>query len=143
MDGGGADPRLPGSARNDVRLINRLGRNGLSCFAELVVCGSPSKVAGDHVVLGLDRCLLIADQLAGDERANNGVNDRDPALGKLAVALPEAGAYSVCETIPPVNHWNAQPACKRITVAAGMPMSPGTFINPEKQVYVPGPSGAR
>jgi hypothetical protein len=74
---------------------------------------------------------------------DNGVNDRDPALGKLAVALPEAGEYSVCETIPPVNHWNAQPACKRITVAAGMPTSPGTFINPEKQVYVPGPSGAR
>jgi hypothetical protein len=24
-----------------------------------------------------------------------------------------------------------------------MPMSPGTFINPEKQVYSPGPSGAR
>jgi hypothetical protein len=74
---------------------------------------------------------------------DNGVNDRDPALGKLAVALPEAGDYAVCETIPPVNHWNAQPACKRITVAAGMPTSPGTFINPEKQVYSPGPSGAR
>ena len=74
---------------------------------------------------------------------DNGVNDRDPALGKLAVALPAAGDYSVCETIPPVNHWNAQPACKRITVTAGQPISPGTFVNPEKQVYSPGPSGAR
>jgi hypothetical protein len=74
---------------------------------------------------------------------DNGVNDRDPALGKVAVALPAAGLYSVCETIPPANHWNAQPPCKTITVAAGMPMSPGTFINPEKQVYSPGPSGAR
>jgi hypothetical protein len=81
--------------------------------------------------------------LGGFLVVDNGVNDRDPALGKLAVALPEAGEYSVCETIPPVNHWNAQPACKRITVAAGIPMSPGTFVNPEKPVYVPGPSGAR
>jgi hypothetical protein len=65
---------------------------------------------------------------------DNGVNDRDPVLGKLAVALPAAGTYSVCETIPPANHWNAQPPCKSITVAAGMPWSPGPFINPEKQV---------
>ena len=74
---------------------------------------------------------------------DNGVNDRDPTLGELAVALPEAGQYTVCETIPPVNHWNAQPACKQITVSAGMPWSPGTFINQEKPVYYPGPSGQR
>jgi hypothetical protein len=59
-----------------VRLINRLGRNGLGRFAELVLCGSPSEVAGDYIVLGFDRCLLIADQPAGDERADYGVNDR-------------------------------------------------------------------
>ena len=74
---------------------------------------------------------------------DNDPTDRDPALGKPAVALPQAGDYAVCETIPPLNHWNATPACKRITVAAAMPMSPGTFINPEKQVFVPSASGAR
>jgi hypothetical protein len=51
-------------------LVNRLGRNGLGRFAELIICGSLGEVAGDHVVLGLDRCLFFADQLAGDERAD-------------------------------------------------------------------------
>jgi hypothetical protein len=68
--GGGAAPHLPGLARDDVRLINRLGRNGLSRFAKLVVCDVPDEVADEHIVLGLNRCLLIANQLASNERAD-------------------------------------------------------------------------
>ena len=87
--------------------------------------------------------FTVSKKVGGFVVVDNGANDRDPVLGKLAVALPAAGDYMVCETIAPVNHWNAQPPCKRITVAAGMPWSPGPFVNPEKAVYVPGPSGAR
>jgi hypothetical protein len=49
----------------------------LRCFAELVVCGIPGEVAGENVVLGLNRSLFIADQPAGDERADNGMNGRE------------------------------------------------------------------
>src|SRR3954471_14212883 len=50
---------------------------GLPFFAELVVCGIPGEVAGENVVLGLNRSLFIADQPAGDERADNGMNGRE------------------------------------------------------------------
>ena len=69
---------------------------------------------------------------------DNAVNDYNPTLGQVAVKLPAAGNYSVCEMVPPLNHWNAQPSCKRITVSAGVPTNAGTFVNPEKQVYYPG-----
>jgi len=69
---------------------------------------------------------------------DNVANDYNPTLGQLAVRLPAAGDYSVCEMVPPVNHWNAQPRCKPITVVAGVSTNAGTFINPEKQVYYPG-----
>jgi hypothetical protein len=59
-----------GISSDDVRLINRLGRNGLSRFATLVVCDVPDEVADEHIVLGLNRCLLIANQLASNERAD-------------------------------------------------------------------------
>ena len=72
---------------------------------------------------------------------DNGLNDYNPTLGKFSVKLPQAGPYSVCEIIPPVNHWNANPSCHRITVQAGVQASAGYFINPEKQVYYPGPRG--
>ena len=65
---------------------------------------------------------------------DNLANDYNPTLGQIAVKLPNAGDYSVCETVPPANHWNATPSCKRIKVAAGVPALPGTFINYEKQV---------
>lgn len=72
---------------------------------------------------------------------DNGMNDYNPTLGKMAVKLPSAGPYSVCEIIPPVNHWNANPSCHRIAVEDGVPASAGYFINYEKQVYYPGPRG--
>jgi hypothetical protein len=65
---------------------------------------------------------------------DNGVNDMDPGLGKIAVKVPVVGLYSICETVPPIGHWNAKPACKRITVVNGVPAWAEFFINPEAQV---------
>lgn len=65
---------------------------------------------------------------------DNGANDIDPTLGKLAAKLPSAGAYSICETVPPNGYWNAQPACKQIEVATGEPAWAQWFFNQEKQV---------
>jgi hypothetical protein len=69
---------------------------------------------------------------------DNGVNDYNPVLGELGVKLPKAADYSICEIVPPANHWNATPSCKRVTVVQGVPTAAGTFVNPEKQVYYPG-----
>lgn len=66
---------------------------------------------------------------------DNGLNDIDPTLGKVAVKLPVAGSYQICETTPVPNHWNANPACKPITVATGVPAWAEWFINYEKQVF--------
>ena len=68
---------------------------------------------------------------------DNGANDIDGNLGKVAVKLPTAGAYSICETVPPNGYWNAQPACKQIPVATAEPAWAEWFINQEKQVYKP------
>jgi hypothetical protein len=68
---------------------------------------------------------------------DNGVNDIDGNLGKVAVKLPAAGTYSICETVPPNGYWNAQPACKQVPVATGEAGWAEWFINPEKQVYKP------
>ena len=65
---------------------------------------------------------------------DNGWNDEDPTLGKISMPLLNAGSYSVCEVTPPVNHWNATPNCKTLTVAMDVPTWLGWFINPEKQV---------
>jgi len=70
---------------------------------------------------------------------DNGQNDIDPALGKLAVKLPTTGYYSICEIVPPLNHWNAKPSCKRVNVQTGVPAWAEWFINPEAQVIYPGP----
>ena len=60
---------------------------------------------------------------------DNGLNDYNPTLGKFSVKLPQAGPYSVCEIIPPVNHSNANPSCHRITVQTGVQASAGYFFN--------------
>jgi hypothetical protein len=69
------------ACRDQLEVMSDLKSAGagmvLRCFAELVVCGIPSEVAGENVVLGLNRSLFIADQPAGDERADNGMNGRE------------------------------------------------------------------
>jgi hypothetical protein len=68
---------------------------------------------------------------------DNGANDLDPAVGKFLVQLPKSGLYTVCETVPPPNRYNAKPACVRIDASSGQPMLVGTFVNYEKQVFNP------
>ena len=68
---------------------------------------------------------------------DNGANDKDPTLGKFAVILSAGGWYSVCETVPPVGHWNAKPSCKHINVTAGVPGEGDYFVSPEAQVPSP------
>jgi hypothetical protein len=68
---------------------------------------------------------------------DNGNADYDPAVGRIAVQFPFAGNYTICEIVPPVNHWNAQQPCKQFTVVAGVPVDLGYFINYEKQVFKP------
>lgn len=87
--------------------------------------------------------LASADGLFNFAVVDNSINDFDSVLGKIAVKLPSGGYYSICETQPPVNHWNAQPSCKRISVASGEPASADYFINFEQQVYNPGPAPVR
>jgi hypothetical protein len=68
---------------------------------------------------------------------DNGAGDLDPAVGKFLVQLPKAGSYTVCETVPPPNRYNAKPACVRIDASSGQPLWVGTFVNYEKQVLSP------
>ena len=68
---------------------------------------------------------------------DNGANDIDGKLGKVAVKLTSGGPYSICETVPPNGYWNAQPACKQISVATAKPAWAAWFVNQEKQVYKP------
>jgi uncharacterized surface anchored protein len=83
--------------------------------------------------------VTSAAGLGSFDVVDNGVNDIDPALGKIAVKLPVPGWYEICETVPPVNHWNASPSCKRIEAVTGVPAWAEWFINQEKQVFYPGP----
>lgn len=53
--------------------------------------------------------------------ADNGANDHDPRLGKLAIKLPAGGEYTICQTVAPANHKLASPACKWVDVNHGMP----------------------
>lgn len=68
---------------------------------------------------------------------DNGQNDLDPALGKMTAKLPKAAVYELCETVPPADRYNANPACRTVDVSAGQAAKAGTFVNYEKQVYKP------
>ena len=68
---------------------------------------------------------------------DNGNADDDPTLGKVALTLPFAGDYQICETVPPAGHWLPQSPCKQFTLTSGVPVSLGNFVNPEAQVYKP------
>ena len=60
---------------------------------------------------------------------DNGANDTDPRIGRMAIILPDAGAYSVCQTVAPINHQKANPSCKRVDVQKGTPAWLEYFIN--------------
>jgi len=60
---------------------------------------------------------------------DNGANDYDPRLGKLAIKLPAAGGYTICQTVAPANHKLASPACKRVDVKHGTPAWGAWFIS--------------
>ena len=47
---------------------------------------------------------------------DNGANDFDTRLGRLAINLPDEGWYTVCQTVAPINHQSATPNCKRTEV---------------------------
>jgi hypothetical protein len=87
--------------------------------------------------------LASANGLFNFDVVDNSLNDFNPVLGKIAVKLPGGGYWSICETQPPFNHWNANPSCKRIDVASGIPASADYFVNGEKAVYYPGPAPVR
>jgi hypothetical protein len=65
---------------------------------------------------------------------DNGPDDFDARVGRLALKLPATGIYSICETVPPVGYKNAAPSCKRIPIATGVPGNGGYFTNQELQV---------
>ena len=60
---------------------------------------------------------------------DNGANDFDTRLGRLAINLPDEGWYTVCQTVPPINHQNATPSCKRIEVKKAVPGWGEFFFN--------------
>ncbi len=85
-------------------------------------------------LIGPSSFKVIAANQTWTDVTDNGVNDIDPKLGAVSVKLPAAGTYQICETVPPVNHRNATPACKTVDVVTAAPKWAEFFINPEKQV---------
>jgi len=72
---------------------------------------------------------------------DDGVDDYDKRPGRIAVQLPAAGSYLICETQAPPNHWMSKRSCNTQNVAYAVPSAAGWFINPEAQV--PSFNGAR
>jgi hypothetical protein len=68
---------------------------------------------------------------------DNGLNDLDPTLGRVIAKVPKGAVYTLCETVPPVNHFNAKPSCVGVDVPDGQAVWAGTFVNLEKQVFNP------
>ena len=56
-------------------------------------------------------------------------------IGKLAGSDSDLGWYSICETVPPVGHWNAKPSCKRVSAASGVPGFGRLLHEPRGTVY--------
>jgi len=65
--------------------------------------------------------------------SDNGANDLDPTVGRVAVKLGGIGSFSVCEATPPVNFWPAITQCVNATNSGGTKWA-GVFTNQEKQV---------
>lgn len=60
---------------------------------------------------------------------DNGANDFDLRVGRLAVKLSGEGSYTICQTVVPTGYSAPNPACKNIEVF-GEPVHGGWFINP-------------
>jgi hypothetical protein len=65
--------------------------------------------------------------------SDNGANDLDPTVGRVAVKLGSIGSYSVCEVTPPAGFWPATTPCLNATNSGGTKWA-GQFTNQEKQV---------
>lgn len=65
---------------------------------------------------------------------DNGQNDLDPTVGRVAVKLGGIGSYSVCEVTPPAGFWPAMTTCMSATNFNGGTKWVGQFMNQEKQV---------
>ena len=62
---------------------------------------------------------------------DNGVEDFDLRVGRMAVKLPAAGDWSICQKAAAPNRKIATPPCVRVTVNYGDPKMVGWFYNPE------------
>jgi hypothetical protein len=68
---------------------------------------------------------------------DNGANDLDPTLGRVAVKISGTGTFSVCESSPPAGYFPALTQCMSATTLGGTKWV-GQFMNQEKQVvYIP------
>ena len=68
---------------------------------------------------------------------DNGANDLDPTLGRVAVKVGGPGNFTVCEMTPPPNFFPALTPCMNATNSGGTNWV-GQFMNQEKQVvYTP------
>ena len=91
--------------------------------------GLPVLLAGASFNVSIPREFISIDVV------DNGLNDLDPRPGITWAKLPKAGVYTLCETKPPAGHWNANPACRTLNVAADVPANGGQyFYNYEAQV---------
>jgi len=90
--------------------------------------------SGQYTLIGPSTFSIYFNGNYITDFVDNGNTDDDATLGKYALTLPFAGTYKVCETVPPAGHWLPQQPCSQFTVASGVPVSLGNFINPEAQV---------
>jgi hypothetical protein len=68
---------------------------------------------------------------------DNGANDLDPTLGRVAVKISGTGTFPVCESSPPPGYFPALTQCMSATTLGGTKWV-GQFMNQEKQVvYIP------
>ncbi len=61
---------------------------------------------------------------------DNGANDFDPRVGRLAIKLTGEGYYTICQTVMPAGYSAPSPSCKRVQVFEGEPTNADWFYNP-------------
>jgi len=92
--------------------------------------GLPVLLAGASFNVSIPREFVSIDVV------DNGLNDLDPRPGITWAKLPKAGVYTLCETKPPAGHWNANPACRTLNVAADVPANGGTSTTTRRRCRV-------